>query len=87
MRSRQYLARQTGAAIGRLRRQRKLAPYMLADMTGMSRGQLLSYETGQQCPSLWSLVKLLAALEVSWQQFGQQLIVEERDAPPGPRAA
>jgi transcriptional regulator with XRE-family HTH domain len=77
MRSRHLLTRQAGAAIGRLRRDRGLAPYMLADLAGMSRGQLLSYETGRQCPSLFCLVKLLAALEVSWQQFGQALVETE----------
>ncbi|HVT19731.1 MAG TPA: helix-turn-helix transcriptional regulator [Thermoanaerobaculia bacterium] len=76
MTSRAFLTRQTGAAVARFRRQRDLSQTMLADMTHMTRGQLRSYEAGRLCPSLFCLVKLLAALEVSWQQFGQAIAKE-----------
>ena len=78
MTSRAFLTRQTGAAVARFRRQRDLSQTMLADMTHMTKGQLRSYETGRLCPSLFCLVKLLGALEVSWQQFGQAIAKDDQ---------
>jgi transcriptional regulator with XRE-family HTH domain len=78
MRSNRALARQVGAALLHLRCERRLAQYMLAEMAGMTKGMLSAYETGKQCPSLLSLVKLLAAMGISWQHFGQALARSER---------
>ena len=73
MKSDPILARQVGAALEHLRRERRLAQYMLADLAGVSKAMLSGYETGKQLPSLLSLVKILAALGISWQHFGQAL--------------
>jgi hypothetical protein len=35
-----------------------------------------------RCPSLLSLVKLLAAMGISWQHFGRALACSERSRPP-----
>jgi transcriptional regulator with XRE-family HTH domain len=67
------LARQVGVALVSLRRERQLRQYMLADMAGITKGMLSSFETGKQCPSLLSLVKLFAAMGISWQHFGRAL--------------
>jgi transcriptional regulator with XRE-family HTH domain len=83
MTSNRALARQVGLALEHLRRERRLAQYMLADLAGMTKGMLSSYENGKQCPSLLSLVKLLAAMGISWQHFGRALATSERPRPPG----
>jgi transcriptional regulator with XRE-family HTH domain len=66
-------ARRVGAVLKHLREQRELAQYMLADLAGITKAMLSAYETGRQCPSLLTLVKLLAALGFSWQEFGRVL--------------
>jgi transcriptional regulator with XRE-family HTH domain len=71
--SRTGIAVQVGATLKRLRAERQLRQYMLADLAGMAKPTLCRYETGDRCPSLLSLVKLLAALGVSWQHFGREL--------------
>jgi transcriptional regulator with XRE-family HTH domain len=73
MRCDRVLARQVGATLEFLRDERRLKQYMLADMAGITKGMLSAFETGKQCPSVFSLVKILAALGVSWQHFGRVL--------------
>jgi len=45
----------------------------VADLAGITKAMLSAYETGRQLPSVLSLVKILAALGISWQHFGQAL--------------
>jgi transcriptional regulator with XRE-family HTH domain len=71
--TRRVLAQQVGAALLHLRHERQLRQYMLADLAGMTKGMLSAFETGRQIPSLLSLVKLLAAMGISWQHFGRAL--------------
>jgi transcriptional regulator with XRE-family HTH domain len=72
-RSNRTLARQVGATLESLRHERRLRQYMLADMAGITKSMLSAYELGKQCPSVLSLVKLLAAMGISWQHFGRVL--------------
>jgi DNA-binding XRE family transcriptional regulator len=71
------LARRVGAALKHFRQQRDLARYMLADLAGITKPMLAAYEAGRQCPSLLTLIKLLAALGCSWQEFGRVLQAPE----------
>jgi transcriptional regulator with XRE-family HTH domain len=73
MRCDRELAHHVGAALRHLREQQELAQYVLADLAGITKAMLSAYETGRQCPSLLTLFKLLAALGLSWQEFGRVL--------------
>jgi transcriptional regulator with XRE-family HTH domain len=73
MRCDRDLARLVGATLRHLREQRELAQYLVAEIAGITKAMLSAYETGRQCPSLLTLVKLLAALGLSWQEFGRVL--------------
>jgi transcriptional regulator with XRE-family HTH domain len=75
MRCDRELAHHVGATLRYLREQQELAQYMLADLAGITKGMLSAYETGRQFPSLLTLFKLLAALGLSWQEFGRALQV------------
>jgi transcriptional regulator with XRE-family HTH domain len=73
MKSDRLLARQVGATLECLRHERRLRQYMLADMAGITKAMLSGFETGKHCPTVTSLVRLLAAMGISWQHFGRVL--------------
>jgi transcriptional regulator with XRE-family HTH domain len=73
MTTHESLARQIGCALRFLREAKGARQYVIADLAGMTKAMLSGYETGRQCPSLLSLVKILAALGISWQHFGAAL--------------
>ncbi|HVT15218.1 MAG TPA: helix-turn-helix transcriptional regulator [Thermoanaerobaculia bacterium] len=77
------VARQVGGALRHLREQRDLTQGMLADLIGISRGKLSTYETGRQIPNLYDVVKLLATLGFSWQEFGRALLSPSEVRPAG----
>jgi transcriptional regulator with XRE-family HTH domain len=67
------LAHQIGCALRFLRESKGARQYRVADLAGITKAMLSAYETGRQLPSVLSLVKILAALGISWQHFGQAL--------------
>lgn len=73
MKPEERVARQVGAALRRLRRERRLLSKQVASRAGISRPMLSRYEHGQQHPSLPNLVKVLRALDCSAEDFGKRL--------------
>ena len=64
---------QVGAALRRLRLERRLRACSLAWRAGITPAMLSRYEHGQQHPSLPTLVKILRALDCSAEDFGKRL--------------
>jgi transcriptional regulator with XRE-family HTH domain len=50
--------------ITRLRKSRKMTPYRLAKLAGVSRSHLMAIEAGRTDPSVGTLCKIAAALGV-----------------------
>ncbi|HVT15842.1 MAG TPA: helix-turn-helix transcriptional regulator [Thermoanaerobaculia bacterium] len=73
MRADRDIACAVGATLRGLRRKRGLTQPMLADLVGISRGGLATYEAGQHIPHLVILMRLLVALGCSWESFGRSL--------------
>jgi transcriptional regulator with XRE-family HTH domain len=67
------IARQVGAALRRLREEKGNRQSMVADLAGITRGMLSAYETGKQCPSLATMVRVLQALDCSAEDFGRHV--------------
>jgi transcriptional regulator with XRE-family HTH domain len=70
MDSSQLIARQVGAALRRLRTQRRKTEQQLADAAGIPLVTLAAYESGEQHPDAQELRQVLAALCVSPAEFG-----------------
>jgi HTH-type transcriptional regulator, repressor for puuD len=51
--------------IARLRKARKLTPYRLAKLAGISRSHLMAIEAGRTDPTVGTLTKIAKALGVS----------------------
>lgn len=73
MKPEERVARQVGAALRRLRHERRLLSKQVASRAGISRPMLSRYEHGQQHPSLPNLVKVLRALDCTAEDFGKRL--------------
>jgi transcriptional regulator with XRE-family HTH domain len=71
MKPNKRVAHQIGGALRRIRERRGARQYAVADLAGITKGMLSSYETGRQCPSLKTLVKVLAVLDCSAEDFGR----------------
>jgi transcriptional regulator with XRE-family HTH domain len=67
------VARQIGAALLRIRRDRDMKQYVVADLAGITKGMLSAYETGRQNPSVGTLSKVLTALDCTAEEFGRYL--------------
>jgi transcriptional regulator with XRE-family HTH domain len=67
------VSRQVGAALRRVRVQRRHPQYRVADGAGISRRQLAAYEHGRQQPSVAGLAALLRVLGCSAEEFGRHL--------------
>jgi len=67
------VSRQVGAALRRLRLERRLGQKQIAGRAGVTVSMLSRYEHGRQYPSLPSLVKILRALDCSAEDFGKRL--------------
>ena len=66
------VAQQIGFALRRIREERGTQQYMVADLAGITKGMLSSYETGKQTPQMTTLVKVLQALNCSAEDFGRR---------------
>jgi transcriptional regulator with XRE-family HTH domain len=73
MKPEDLVSRQVGAALRRLRLERRLGQKQVAARAGITRPMLSRYEHGQQHPSLPNLVKVLRALDCSAEDFGRHL--------------
>jgi transcriptional regulator with XRE-family HTH domain len=73
MESHQRISRQIGAALRRVRVQRRHRQYRVAEAAGISRGELSAYEHGRQQPSVATLAALLRVLGCSAEEFGKRL--------------
>jgi transcriptional regulator with XRE-family HTH domain len=69
----QRIARQVGAAIRRLRLKQGQAQRQLADSAGIPASAPLAHERGQQLLDLRTLRLVLAALDVTSDEFGRHL--------------
>jgi XRE family transcriptional regulator, regulator of sulfur utilization len=67
------VARQVGAALRRLRLERRLLGKQVASRADITRTMLSRYEHGHQSPTLPVLVKILKALDCSAEDFGKRL--------------
>jgi transcriptional regulator with XRE-family HTH domain len=72
------LAWQVGSTIRRMRLERRLPKFALADLAGVARQTISALENGQYLPSLLTLLKLLGALGYSWGEFGEMLTPDAR---------
>ncbi|HLX09150.1 MAG TPA: helix-turn-helix transcriptional regulator [Thermoanaerobaculia bacterium] len=73
MKPEEWVSRQVGAALRRVRVQRQRPQYRLADAAGIDRRQLSAYERGRQQPSVAALAALLRVLGCSAEEFGRCL--------------
>jgi transcriptional regulator with XRE-family HTH domain len=71
MSSDERIARQVGAALRRLRTQRRKTQQQVAAVAGIPAATLAAYESGQQHPDAQALRQVLAALRVSPAEFGR----------------
>jgi transcriptional regulator with XRE-family HTH domain len=71
--SSERIARQVGAALRRVRVQRRHQQYRVAEAAGISRRELAAYEHGKQQPSVAALAALLRVLDCSAEDFGRHL--------------
>ncbi|HVT15843.1 MAG TPA: helix-turn-helix transcriptional regulator [Thermoanaerobaculia bacterium] len=71
MRSDERTARQIGHAFRRIRVERKKTQQVIANRAGLTKPTLSRYERGRACPPFPDLLKVLAALECSPQDFGR----------------
>jgi transcriptional regulator with XRE-family HTH domain len=69
----QRIAHQVGAALRRVRVQRRHQQYRVAEAAGISRGELSAYERGRERPSVATLTAVLTALGCSAEEFGRHL--------------
>jgi transcriptional regulator with XRE-family HTH domain len=67
------VSRQVGAALRRLRLERRFAMKAVASRAGITRPMLSRYEHGQQHPSLPNLVRVLRAMDCTAEDFGRRL--------------
>ncbi|HHW01912.1 MAG TPA: helix-turn-helix transcriptional regulator [Thermoanaerobacterales bacterium] len=63
-----------GERILKLRKEKKLTQQELADATGVTRGNISSYESGRFCPSISSVIALAEFFNVStdWLLTGKE---------------
>jgi transcriptional regulator with XRE-family HTH domain len=73
MRSDQRIARQIGAAIRRLRTERRKTQRQFAAAAGIPDAVLSVYERGRRLPDQYTVRALLTALEVTAEEFGRYL--------------
>jgi transcriptional regulator with XRE-family HTH domain len=73
MKPEERVARQVGAALRRLRRERRLLSKQVASRAGITIPMLSRYEHGRQQPTLATLVKILRVLDCSAEDFGRRL--------------
>jgi transcriptional regulator with XRE-family HTH domain len=73
MKSEDRVSLQVGAALRRLRLERRLAMKQVAARAGVTRPMLSRYEHGQQHPSLPNLVRVLRAMDCTAEDFGRHL--------------
>jgi len=67
------VSRQVGAALRRVRVQRRRRQYQVAEAAGISRWELAAYERGRQRPSVAALAALLRVLACSAEEYGRHL--------------
>ena len=67
------VSRQVGAALRRVRVQRRQWQYRVAEAAGITRRQLAAYERGRQQPSVAALAALLRVLGCSAEEYGRHL--------------
>jgi|HubBroStandDraft_3_1064219.scaffolds.fasta_scaffold12831_2 transcriptional regulator with XRE-family HTH domain len=67
------VAHQIGSALRRLRERRGAKQYRVAEFADITKGMLSAYETGRQCPSLPTLVRLLRVLDCTAEEFGRYI--------------
>jgi transcriptional regulator with XRE-family HTH domain len=73
MQSDQRIARQIGAALRRLRTERRKTQRQFAAIAGIPDAALSAYERGRQLPDPRTIRLLLIALSVTAEEFGRYL--------------
>jgi transcriptional regulator with XRE-family HTH domain len=73
MQSDQRIARQIGAAIRRLRTERRKTQRQFAALAGIPDAALSAYERGRQLPDPHTIRSLLSVLGVTAEEFGHYL--------------
>lgn len=59
-----------GAAVRRVRADKGLTQQELAERAGLHKTQITELELGKRPPTVKTLAAILAALEVTWSEFG-----------------
>ena len=67
------VSRQVGAALRRVRVQRRHQQGRVAEAAGISRRELAAYERGRQRPSVATLATVLTVLGCSAEEYGRHL--------------
>jgi transcriptional regulator with XRE-family HTH domain len=73
MESNQRVGRQIGAAIRRLRTERRKTQRQFAAIAGIAPAALSAYEQGRRLPDQYTIRSLLTALGVTAEEFGHYL--------------
>jgi transcriptional regulator with XRE-family HTH domain len=71
MSSNPRITRQVGNALRRIRADRGAKQCQVAELAGITKAMLSTYENGRQAPSFSTLAKVLSTLECSPEEFGR----------------
>lgn len=56
----------------RFRKEKNLSQKSLAEMAGLERKAIISYESGKRCPNLWTIEDIAGALKVEPMRLLQE---------------
>ena len=73
MKNRKTLLKKFGQSVRRLRLSQRLSQEEFAAAAGLDRSYVGAIERGEQNPSLWTIARLAAALEVTFSELMEDL--------------